>query len=144
MPSRPGKPSLAPLKEADLRELRALADFIAYKERALQRLQYVECNIQGIEDTRWLQKYLKEFPLADRSEATVGSFWPDENTYLGIQIEDLEETQDPENRQHESDAPRIEEVVNNQIMVLLPNPAPRGFFGPKRLRPLTAAVTKAP
>jgi hypothetical protein len=36
--ARPGKPSLAPLKEADSRELKALVDFIAYKERALQRL----------------------------------------------------------------------------------------------------------
>jgi hypothetical protein len=45
MRARPGKPSLAPLKEADLRELKALANFIAYKEHALQRLQYVECNI---------------------------------------------------------------------------------------------------
>jgi hypothetical protein len=35
MPTHHGKPSLAPLKEADLRELKALADFIAYKECAL-------------------------------------------------------------------------------------------------------------
>jgi hypothetical protein len=45
MPASLGKPSLAPLKETDLRELKALEDFIAYKERALQRLQYVERNI---------------------------------------------------------------------------------------------------
>jgi hypothetical protein len=144
MPAHHGKPSLAPLKEVDSRELKALVDFIAYKERALQRLQYVERNIQAIEDTCWLQNYLKEFPLADRREAATGSFWPDEYAYVGIQIGDLEETQDPENRQHESDASRIEEVVNNQILALLPDPAPRGFFGPKKLRPSTVVVTKAP
>ena len=124
MPSRLRKPSLVPLKEVDLRELRALADFIVYKEHALQCLQYIEHNIQAIADTYWLQKYLKEFALVDRSEFAVGSFWPNQYTYLAIEIEDLEETQNLENRQLESDAPKIEEVVNNQILALLPNPAP--------------------
>ena len=57
MLARSGKPSLVPLKEANLWELKALADFIAYKEHALQRLQYVKHNLQAIEDTRWLQNY---------------------------------------------------------------------------------------
>jgi hypothetical protein len=35
MPARPGKPSLVPLKEVDSPELKALADFIVYKEHAL-------------------------------------------------------------------------------------------------------------
>jgi hypothetical protein len=65
------------LKEANPQELKALVDFIAYKERVLQHLQYVERNIQAIEDTRCLQKYLKEFPQIDKSEAIVGSFWLD-------------------------------------------------------------------
>jgi hypothetical protein len=62
MPIHLGKPSLAPLKEVDSWELKVLADFIAYKECVLQHLQYVERNLQAIEDTRWLQNYLKEFP----------------------------------------------------------------------------------
>jgi hypothetical protein len=120
-----------------------LVDFIAYKEHALQRLQYIECNIQAIEDTCWLQNYLKEFPRANRSKAVAGSFWLDEYAYFGIQIEDPEETQDIENWQHKSEASRIEATMNNQILALLPDPAPRGFFGLKRLRPSTATVTKA-
>jgi hypothetical protein len=144
MPTHHGKPSLAPLKEADSRELKALAEFIEYKEHALHRLQYVERNIQAIEDTRWLKNYLKEFPLTNRREAAAGSFWPDVYAYVGTQIGDPEETQDPKNRQHESDASRIEEAVNNQIFALLPDPAPQGFFVPKRLRPSTVALTKAP
>jgi hypothetical protein len=59
-------------------------------------------------------------------------------------MEDLEETQDTENRQHRSEASRPEEALNNQILALLPDPTPRGFFGPKKLRPSIAAVTKAP
>jgi hypothetical protein len=34
--------------------------------------------------------------------------------------------------------------VNNQILALLLDPAPRGFFEPKRFRPSTVAVTKVP
>jgi hypothetical protein len=70
-----------------------LADFIVYKERALQHLQYIKRNLQAIEDTCWLQNYLKEFPQANRSEAAAGSFWPDEYAYLGTQMEGPEETQ---------------------------------------------------
>jgi hypothetical protein len=144
MPIHLGKPSLAPLKEVDSWELKVLADFIAYKECVLQHLQYVERNLQAIEDTRWLQNYLKEFPWADKSEAAVGSFWADEYAYLGTQMEGPEETQGTENRHHGSEASRIEEALNYQILALLPDPSPRGFFGLKRLRPSTTSVTKAP
>jgi hypothetical protein len=81
--------------------VKALADFIVYKERALQHFQYVECNIQAIKDTCWLQKYLKEFPQGDISKVAVDSLRPDEYAYLDTQMEDLEEIQDPENRQLE-------------------------------------------
>jgi hypothetical protein len=53
-------------------------------------------------------------------------------------------TQDPENRQYKSEPSRAEEAMNNRILALLPYPAPRGFFGTKRLRPSIATVTKAP
>jgi hypothetical protein len=59
-------------------------------------------------------------------------------------MEDLEGTQDTRNWQHVNEASRAEEVVNNQILTLIPDLALRGFFGPKRLRPSIVAVTKAP
>ena len=37
-----------------------------------------------------------------------------------------------------------EEAVNNKILALLLYPTPQGYFGPKKLRPSTALVTKAP
>jgi hypothetical protein len=67
----PGKSSLTFLREAYPRELKALADFIAYKEYVLQHLQYVECKLQAIEDIHWLQTYLKDFPQANRIKATA-------------------------------------------------------------------------
>jgi hypothetical protein len=59
-------------------------------------------------------------------------------------MEGPEETQGTENRHHGSEASRVEEALNNQILALLPDPSPRGFFGPKKLRPSTTSVTKAP
>jgi hypothetical protein len=59
-------------------------------------------------------------------------------------MEGPEETQGIENRHHGSEASRVGEALNNQILALLPDPSPRGFFGPKRLRPSTASVRKAP
>ena len=76
----------------------------------LQRLQYIKCNIQAIEDTCWLQKYLKEFPLVDKSKATTGSLWLDEYAYLDTQIGDPEEIQDPKNQQYESKALTAQEA----------------------------------
>jgi hypothetical protein len=49
------KPELAEVFGADERELRALNDFIAYKERCVERLQKVEKNLQAIDETRWLK-----------------------------------------------------------------------------------------
>jgi hypothetical protein len=74
----------------------------------LLSLQYVEHNLQASEDTSWLQNYMKEFPRANKSEATVGSFWLDEYAYLSTQMEGPEETQDIENRHHRSEASRAE------------------------------------
>jgi hypothetical protein len=61
LPSTMEKPNLAKVFCADERELRALDDFIAYKERCVERLQNVEKNLQAIEETRWLKQYLEDF-----------------------------------------------------------------------------------
>jgi hypothetical protein len=59
-------------------------------------------------------------------------------------MEGPEETQGIENRHHGSEVSRVEEALNNQILALLLDPSPQGFFGPKRLRPSIASMTKAP
>jgi hypothetical protein len=59
-------------------------------------------------------------------------------------MEGPKEAQGTENQHHGSEASRVEEVLNNQILALLPDPSQRGFFGLKRLRPSTASVMKAP
>jgi hypothetical protein len=45
------KPALAEVQCVEERELRALDDFIAYKERCVERLQHMEKNLQAIEET---------------------------------------------------------------------------------------------
>jgi hypothetical protein len=64
-PSTIEKPNLAEVFCADELELRALDDFIAYKERYVERLQNVEKNLQTIEEIRWLKQYLKDFRGVD-------------------------------------------------------------------------------
>jgi hypothetical protein len=50
LPSTMEKPNLVDVFHADEQELRALDDFIAYKERCVERLQNVE-KLQAIEET---------------------------------------------------------------------------------------------
>jgi hypothetical protein len=66
LPNTMEKPELTKVFGADERELRVLDDFIAYKERCVERLHNVEKNLQAIDETRWLKQYLKEFPDGDR------------------------------------------------------------------------------
>jgi hypothetical protein len=55
LPNTMEKPKLVEVFGADEWELRVLDDFIAYKERCVERLQNVEKNLQAIDETRWLK-----------------------------------------------------------------------------------------
>jgi hypothetical protein len=66
LPNTMEKPELAEFFSVDERELRALDEFIAYKERCVERLQNMEKNLQAIDETRWLKQYLKEFSDGNR------------------------------------------------------------------------------
>jgi hypothetical protein len=61
LPSTMEKLNLVEVFRADEQDLRVLDDFIAYKERCMERLQNVEKNLQAIEETRWLKQYLEDF-----------------------------------------------------------------------------------
>ena len=70
---------LAEVFGADARELRALQDFVAYKEKCVERFQNVEKNLEAIDQAKWLADYLEEFPEQDRSTAADAPFWPKDN-----------------------------------------------------------------
>jgi hypothetical protein len=55
LPNTMEKPELAEIFGTDEQELRVLDDFIAYKERCVERLQNVEKNLQAIDETHWLK-----------------------------------------------------------------------------------------
>jgi hypothetical protein len=78
VPNTMEKPKLAEVFSANERELRALDEFIAYKERCVEILQNVEKNLQAIDETYWLKQYLKEFPDGDREAQRILPFWPHE------------------------------------------------------------------
>jgi hypothetical protein len=132
------KPKLAEVKGEDAREIKALRNFITYKERAVRRLQHVEKNLEAIEETEKLIAYLQEFPARERREATRDPFWPDEFV-TGC------ETTEPCTSQAATKV--ISNNVENEddpVLSNLPDAIPRaGYFGPKKNKPSTAVVKRA-
>ena len=130
------KPELAEVFGVDEHELKALDGFIAYKERCVERLQNVEKNLQAIDEARRLKQYLKEFPEGDREAQKALLFWPHEQE-RNI-VEDIE----TKRVLHTEDHSRNREV--DLIMATMPDPEARRYFGPRRNRPSTVAMTRAP
>ena len=65
MPVARAKPKLAEVTPADTREVEALNEFIALKERQCSRGEYVMENIDTIAETHKLKSYLLDFPRQD-------------------------------------------------------------------------------
>ena len=70
---RISKSDYAMVYAADERELKALGDFIAYKEKCIQRFQHVEVNHDAKEQAIRLKQYLTEFPRKDRDADHISS-----------------------------------------------------------------------
>jgi hypothetical protein len=96
----------------------------------------VEKNLQAIDETSWLKQYLKEFPNGDREAQRALPFWPHE------QKRNVMEDSELEGVLHTKGHSRNTEV--DLIMVTMPNPEARGYFGPCRSKPSTVAVPRAP
>ena len=123
---------------ADERELKALDDFIAYKERCIQRLQHEERNRNAKVEAERLKLYLAEFLRKDRNDEHLSSlFWPSHvSNVTPVERAPLEVVDSPgeENR---------EKTAVDQIVAMLPNAEVRGYFGPRRARPFNQGVRRA-
>lgn len=138
LPSTSQTPELAEVFAADDRELRALQEFIAYKERCVSRLQYVEKNLRAIDEAKWLMQYLIEFPTKDRREERSIPFWPSEGRESVIENAQPEELlQSGQN---------LNAIIRSTDLILstMPDPEGRGYFGPRRGRPSTVSVRRTP
>lgn len=138
LPNREERPPFANVFAADERELKALDDFIAYKERCIQRLQHEDRNRDAKVEAERLKLYLAEFPRKDRSDEHLSSlFWPSNasNTAPAERVP-LEVVDGP------SEVNR-EVTAVDQIVAMLPNAEARGYFGPRRTRPPNQAVRRA-
>jgi hypothetical protein len=62
LPERSLKPKFTKAEEATEQEMRALEEFIKWKERYVLKLMQVERNLQATDDTQWLLQYSNEFP----------------------------------------------------------------------------------
>jgi hypothetical protein len=67
---------LAPVLQADARELKALEESIMLKERHISRHMNVEKCLEAIEEASQLISYLREFPSKDNSNGLRTPFWP--------------------------------------------------------------------
>ena len=76
MPVARAKSKLLEVTSADTREVEALNEFIALKERQCSRGEYVMENRDAIAETHKLKSYLLDFPQQDRSIAASSPFWP--------------------------------------------------------------------
>jgi hypothetical protein len=138
LPSREERPAFANVFAADERELKALDDFIAYKERCIQRLQHEDRNRDAKVEAERLKLYLAEFPHKDRSnEHRSLLFWPsDVSNNAPVEHVPLEVVDNLGEENHEITAV-------DHIVAMLPNAEARGYFGPRRGRPSNQAVRRA-
>ena len=138
VPSVSEKPDLAKVFGADERELKALDEFIGYKERCVERLQNVERNLEAIEEVKWLASYLKEFPNMNRDDERAKPFWVDEPG------RDSNGVTEPDGMVEGDDDTNAMNTEVGLIMATMPNPEARRYFGPRRGRPSAVAVTTVP
>ena len=59
------KPGLSAVLPIDLQEVQALDEFIALKERQINRLVHINENLDAILETEWLKDYILTFPNRD-------------------------------------------------------------------------------
>lgn len=138
LPSTTEKPDLAEVFPADSRELRALEDFIVYKESCVQRHIHIEENLVAIGRTEQFIEYLKEFPTSDRSAEKEQPFWP--STTEGNEGENVQVNAPNDGR----DEVNMMSAEVQSIMATMPNPEARGYFGPRRNKPAQVSGTRAP
>ena len=65
VPAARAKPKMVEVTPADTREVEALNEFIAWKERQCQRGEHLEENRDAIAEAHKLKSYLLEFPTQD-------------------------------------------------------------------------------
>ena len=123
LPNREERPAFANVFAADERELKALDDFIAYKERCIQRFQHEDKNHNAKVEAERLKLYLAEFPRKDRSDEHQSSiFWPSNMSNIApTERAPLEVVDSPGEEDREITAV-------DQIVAMLPNAEARGYL----------------
>ena len=62
IPTTQAKAGLSAVLPTDPREVQALNEFIALKERQINRLIHINDNLDAILETEWLKDYILTFP----------------------------------------------------------------------------------
>ena len=106
--------------------VQALDEFIALKERQINRLVHINENLDAILETEGLKDYILTFSNRDRSGAAIFSFWPEEasaNKRIDLRGEGPQASTEPGTaiEQHESHVDPLAHLLDVQS---------RGSFGP--------------
>ena len=136
------KPSIAVVKTADSRELKALESFIQMKERCILKRMYVQKNLDAIEEARWLANHLIHFLTTNKSKAARCPFWPDRNPIPNEHVNnDKITTKYVESSTNGASSSRTEAT---NLLHNLPPVECREYFGPRRqkLRDNSSRPTK--
>ena len=135
VPVARAKPKLAEVTPADTREVEALNEFIALKERQCSRGEYMMENRDAIAETHKLKSYLLDFPRQDRSIAASSPFWP----YDVLELHRLDLGQSTRQTSTTTGTPRHEATTSNNAidpLATLPEVELRGYFGPHGTAPV--------
>ena len=139
LPSMSEKSGLTEVFTVDQRELKALDDFIAYKDTLIIRGSVnLYRNMKVADDLREFKKYLEEFPKSNKDAFYELSFWPDEvqnDNADGAVIRDAEEAPTNSSTIPNTNTNTEENIVVDLIMATMPNVERRGYFGPHKEKP---------
>ena len=139
IPSGSTKPNLVEAFAADQRELKALDDFIAYKDTLVIRGGVnLYKNMKVADDLRKFKKYLEEFPESNKNALYKLPFWLGEvqnDSGDGDVIQDAEDAPSNSNTTLDRNANVEDTTTVDLIMATMPNVERRGYFGPCKDKP---------
>ena len=138
LPSVAEKSGLAEVYPVDKRELKASDEFVAYKEKLALRGVNPIRNVEVAEEIKISQDYLETFPHRNREAHHELPFWPNEvqnRNGDGDTVQNPEGTETISSAIADANENIAESAAVDLIMVTMPNPERRGYFGPRRDRP---------
>ena len=138
LPNVVDKPDIAEIFAANQRELKALDEFIAYKEKMVLRGFNRIMNMEVAKEIKVFKEYLEEFPQRSREGIRELPFWPSDVVHQSADANAVPIVEDGgtvPNTNSGAEGNGLDNASVDVIMATMPNPERRGYFGPRKNRP---------